>query len=397
MRKLRDEGVYPNMPRMFGVEYLGNHQIRVKPEYVACIRFIFAEVLKGRPYNAIIADLNEKYLELFPGKCCHPSTFKHIATQPLYCGYMRNTDKKLIPAVQMQGQEVISYEVWCEVQEILKNKRGANPKAKFRPHPFTGLMYCGHCDAKMVSGFDNGKEFYYCCAGSNALKDPGCRAARTNINLVRQSEDYTGLKESIRPLLALGLYKYLDEKKWLKSEIPKLAAYESQLADREARRLILIEVFTENGLSMAQIAKAMCKTETKTDELRSKVENIKTLAKPDPTREKFYNLCIDRFEELLNGDINDADFELLLKQSVKKIVAFADHIKIETVYGDFKLDRVMIHKYRNFPKSTWKKVSAYDNEIDMEKCLFEVTYIYAENKTRVLNVDLGKMKIYDQK
>lgn len=397
MRKLRDEGIYPNMPRMFGIEYLGNHQIKVKPEYVECIRFIFDEVLKCRPYNAIIADLNAKYLGLFPGKCCHPSTFRHIVTQPFYCGYMYNSDKNLIPAIQMQDQEIISYDIWRNVQEIIKNKRGANPRAQFRPHPFTGLMYCGQCESRLVSGFDNGKEFYYCCAGSNALKNPGCRTARANINLVRLSKDYTGLKESIRPLLVLGLYKYLDEKEMSKSEIAKLAAYESQLAEQEARLAKAIELFMQSCLSETDVKKAAAKGERKINELRSKVASIKILAKSDPAREKFYKLCNGKFEELLNGDINDGDFELLLRKSVKSIVAFVDHMNIATVYGDFKLNRVMVHKYRNFPKYTWKKVSRFGDEKNLAKCVIEVTYVYDKNKTSVLNVDLGKMKIYEQK
>ena len=397
MRKLRDEGVYPNMPRMFGIEYLGNHQIKVKPDYVECIRFIFAEVLKCRPYNAIVADLNASFRSLFPGKCCHPSTFRHIVTQPFYCGYMYNSDKNLISASQMQGQEIITYDIWRNAQEIMNNKRGANPRAQFRPHPFTGLMCCGSCGSRLVSGFDNGKEFYYCCSGANALKDAGCRAARANMNLVRLSEDYTGLKESIRPLLVLGLYKYLDDKEMSKSEMARLATYESQLAEQQTRLAKAFEIFLQSGVSEADVKKAAAKSEMKIEELRAKVASIKVLAKSDPAREKFYEMCNGKFEELLNGVISDGDFELLLRKSVKRIVAFADHMNIETVYGDFRLDRVMVHKYRNFPKFSWKKVSRSDNEKDLSKCIIEVTYIYDKNKKSVLNVDFGKMKIYQQK
>jgi len=397
MRKLRDDGIYPNMPKMFGIEYLGNHQVRVKPEYAGCIRFIFDEVLKCRPYNAIIADLNASFLGLFPGKCCHPSTFKHIVKQPFYCGYMYNSDGNLIPARQMQGQEVITYDVWRNAQEIINRKRGANPRAQFRPHPFTGLMCCGACGSRMVSGFDSGKEFYYCRSGSDALKDAECRGARANINLVRPSEDYTGLKESIRPLLVLGLYKYLDDKEMSKSEMAKVATYESQLAEQQTRLEKGMEIFLQSGLSEADVKKAAAKGKAKIDELRAKVAAIKILAKSDPAREKFYELCNGKFEELLNGVISDGDFELLLRKSVKRIVAFADHMDIETVYGDFRLDRVMVRQYRNFPKFTWRKVSRSDNEKDLSKCVIEVTYIYDKNKTSILNVDFGKMKIYQQK
>lgn len=217
LRKLRDDGIIPTMPKMFGIKYLGNKEVRVDEKCAECIRYIYDEILKCRSYNAITADVNEKYGDLFVGTC-HPSTFKHIATQPFYCGYMYDSNHNLIPAKQMAGKEIISYDVWQNVQNILKLKRGANPRAQFRQHPFTGLLYCGNCGAKLVSGFDNGKEFYYCAAGSNSRRNEDCRNARININLVRPSDLYVGLKNSITPVLLLALFKYLDEQQMTKTD-----------------------------------------------------------------------------------------------------------------------------------------------------------------------------------
>lgn len=396
LQKMRDQGIYPTRPTMFGIKYNGNKVVSVDPEAAECIRFIYNEILKCRPYNAITCDVNAKYGKLFSGTC-HPSTFKHIATQPFYCGYMYDTNHNLIPARQMEGKEIISYDTWNNVQDILNIKRGANPRARFRQHPFTGLLYCGACGAKLVSGLDNDKEFYYCAAGANSRKSQECRESRININLVRPSDLYTGLKSSILPVLLLGLYKYLDEKQMTATDLKNLASYESQLSEKERKLAEGLKIYAESGIKEIDLKKLAAKAIADIDKLREKISKLKILEKSDSTRQKFYNLCIGKFEELLNGQIDDGDYEFLLRQSVKRIDAFKDYLKINTVYGEFKLGRVMVHQYRNMPKFTWEKKAENPNEKDLSKCVIEVTYIYDSGAKKTLNVDLGKMKIYEKK
>lgn len=396
MRKLRDDGIHPTMPRMFGIKYIGNKEVRVDGKCAECIRFIYDEILKCRPYNAITADVNRRYGHLFAGTC-HPSTFKHIATQPFYCGYMYDSSHNLIPAKQMAGKEIISYDVWQNVQSILDLKRRANPRAQFRQHPFTGLLYCGKCGAKLVSGLDNDKEFYFCAAGSNSRRDKDCRDSRININLVRPSDLYVGLKASITPVLILALYKYLDEKQMTATDLKNLASYESQLAAKEHRLAEGLRLYAESGIKEQDLKRIAAKAQGDIDKLREKIAKLKILEKCDTTKQKFYSMCLGRFEQLMNGQIEDGDYELLLRQSVKRIDVFKDYIVVDTVYGNFRLDRVMIHKFRNMPKYTWEKKSANANERDLSKCVIEVTYVYGPDGTKTLNVDLGKMKIYEQK
>jgi len=396
LRKLRDQGIYPTMPRMFGIRYSGNKVVSVDPKCAQCIKYIYDEILKCRPYNAITAEVNEKFGDLFEGTC-HPSTFKHIATQPFYCGYMYDSNHNLIPAKQMDGQEIINYETWSSVQDILKLKRGANPRAQFRQHPFTGLLFCGECGAKLVSGLDNAKEFYYCAAGSNSRKSKGCRESRININLIRLSELYTGLKESLRPVLLLGLYKYLDDKRMTDTDLRNLAMYESQLEEKERRLAEGLKIYAECGIKENDLKRLAVKAQADIEKLREKISKLKILEKSDATRQKFYAMCIGKFENLLNGEIEDGDYELLLRQSVKRIDVFKDYLKIETIYGTFVLERVMVRQYRNMPKYTWRKLSDKPNENDLSKCIIEVTYLYDAGGRKTLNVDLGKMKIYEQK
>ena len=252
MHKLKDEGIYPTMPKMFGIRYLGKKIIEVDQESAECIRYIYDEILKCRPYNAIMGEVNARYGHLFKGTC-YPSTLKHIATQPFYCGYMHDTHGNLIQAKQMHGKEIISYDKWRNVQNILANKRAAYPRAQFRSHPFTGLLYCGACGARLVSGFDNGKEFYYCATGSIAKHNPSCKASRININLVRGNCDYLGLKDCLAPLLLLPLYRYLEDKELTMCELRNLARYENQIAEQENKLAKVVVSFVEAGIPQAML------------------------------------------------------------------------------------------------------------------------------------------------
>lgn len=396
MDKLRDSGIYPTIPKMFGIKYIGKKKVEIIPECAECIQFIYENILKCRPYNAIIYDVNRKYGHLFKGTC-HPSTFRHIATQPFYCGYMRNTEGVLIQALQMEGKSIVSYDVWQNVQRLLEKKRVVNPRAQFRNHPFTGLIHCANCGAKLVSGMDVGKEFYLCVAGSNSRREQGCRESRININLVRDSEHYTGLRDALCPILVLALYKYLDDKQMTESEIKNLAMYEAKKTKIEENMSRVLSIFTESGARENDLRRFAAKSIKNLENLRDKIARIKILSKSDSTKAKFYDMCFGKFEDLLAGNIDDGDYELLLRNAVNNIISANDHIIVDTIYGKFRLDRYMDKKFRNFPKYTWRKTGCEPDEKDLSKCVIEVTYIYGSGQKKILNVDFGHMRIYEKK
>ena len=396
MKKLKDDGIYPTMPKMFGVRYLGKKKVEVDKESAECIRYIYEQILKCRPYNAIVRDVNAQYGHLFNGTC-HPSTLKHIATQPFYCGYMRNSHGILIPAKQMQGMEIISYSTWRNAQNILEIKRGSNFRAQFRRHPFSGLLCCGNCGAKLVSGFDNGKEFYYCATGSNSRHNLECRLSRININLVRCSSEYLGLKDCITPLLLLPLYRYLEEKELTMHEMTNLSRYEDLMAEQEKRLAQAAVSFMDAGIPQAMLERIMNKVSSKVKKLEKKVAELKLMAHSGTESERFAVLCKGEFEKLFNGTLDEGTFELLLRMAIEKIDVFNDHLLISTIYGKFRLDRFLVRQFRNMPRYEADKISERKNENDLAMCTYEITYIYGKGNLRKLTADFGKVKIYVRK
>ena len=396
MHKLKDEGIYPTMPKMFGIRYLGKKIIEVDQESAECIRYIYDEILKCRPYNAIMGEVNARYGHLFKGTC-YPSTLKHIATQPFYCGYMHDTHGNLIQARQMHGKEIISYDKWRNVQNILANKRAAYPRAQFRSHPFTGLLYCGACGARLVSGFDNGKEFYYCATGANSRHDPGCRKSRININLVRASCNSLGLKAGITPLLLLTLYRYLEDKEQTARELRNLAKYEAQMAVQEDKLAQVASFFVEADIPGAMLKRVMDKVAAKVKGFERKIAELRLMANSGVDCELFSKLSQGGFLKIFNGTLDEGTFELLLRMAIQRIDVFEDHLDILTIYGKFTLDRFMDRQFRNMPRFKATKISTWENESDLSKCVYEITYVYGDGGQRRLNVDFGKVKIFELK
>ena len=159
-RKLRDSGYKCNGAKMFGIRYLGNRQLEVIPECAEVIRFIYRSIAEYRPYSAIIRDVNERYRHCFR-KYCYESTFYSIARQPIYCGYQYDSAGELIPNQQIKGQEIISYELWRKVGEILEQKRKSPPQ-RVKKHwlPMSGYLVCGSCGSRMTCQLDHGRIYY---------------------------------------------------------------------------------------------------------------------------------------------------------------------------------------------------------------------------------------------
>lgn len=396
MRKLKDSGYYPTEPKMFGIKYLGKKEVAVIPECAEVIRFIYEQILKFRSYNSIVAEVNEKYSHLFK-KACYTSTFRHIASQPFYCGYMYNSEGILIPAKQMKGKEIISYDIWKSVQDLMNSRVKGVPRKQFRSLPFSQLLYCGKCGARLVTGFEAGKNFYFCVRGSQLLHDYDCSKSRLNINLVRKSAEFTGLKEAIAPLLMLPLFKQLEDQDVMRKKAKKINELERELQVYKDRLAKGLETFIAAGISAKELEKTAKKSKANILKLENEINEIKRVQESKREINAFYHKYEVEFEKLLDGTVEDEVYEMLLRMAIKRIDCFEDRLEIDTVYGRLTLYRYMVKKYRNFPKYTWKKIAENPAEKDLRKCKFEITYLYDNNKESRHIIDLAQMSIYEKR
>lgn len=177
-RRLTDDGVLSGGLRAVGLEYLGRHQYRIKEGYAEIINYVFTQILAYVPYSTIMRNVNSLFEGKF-GKHFYESNFYHMARQPLYCGYMRDTKGMIIRCKGLVGEPAISHEQWKKAQEILDAKRGMSCRARFRVLPFSGKLYCGNCGSRMVVIADKNVISYYCKGGDESGEERGMRPVKS--------------------------------------------------------------------------------------------------------------------------------------------------------------------------------------------------------------------------
>lgn len=384
LKKIKDSGYYPTMPRMFGIKYIGgeDRKVEVIPECAEVIKFIFEEINKATSYNRIIQIVNAKYGHLFSGESFYSSTFKHIAHQPFYAGYMYNSNNELIHALQMKGQEIISFSTWQKAQEIMSKKQTSIHRERKRILPFSGLLRCGCCGAKLVVGFDKGKSFYYCAAGANGKQNEGCRKSRINISLVRPSDLYTGLYEAIYPLLILPQFiiqkRNLENKKQIAS-LDSLRLKYKQTEDKIAK---LVDTFFNVSMPQSVFEKSLIPHKEKLVELKNKITVAEAWEQEKHKQQVLLKEVEVSAKMINNRELTEEHYKGLIWETIDCITSHEDYLEIATKFGTFNLKRYIHKNFRNMPKFNLKPIAG--NDETPLSCKYDLTYIYGCNEKKLI-------------
>lgn len=400
MARIQDSGYYSTQPKMYGIRYLGgkDRQVEVVPEEAEVIRFVYDCVLRRMKYTDLVRELNTRFAGRHPGKCFYDSSWRHIIANPFYCGYMRNSQGAYIKARQMAGKEIVTYEEWQTANGIVNSPRSTPRERRNKVHPFSGLMYCGHCGSRMSVTEDYGKICYSCLQGVNVRHDPGCGSSRANINLVRKSDEFTGLKEAVAPLLLLALYKDLEMRGALRRTRRALEEARLALANLEAKEKELVGSYVEGTSGYPAYEAAFMRVEGLKAVKINEINRLTMEVERSGDREKKAAEYLGMVARVMENGLEEHQFKDLLLRSVKKITCFHDRLEIETVYGPFTMMRYMKGNYRNFPKFKYevKSISRRKTVTDLGDCRINVTYLYGQRKRQKLVVDLSVMKIYQK-
>lgn len=394
MNALRDSGILPTGTKALGLSCRQHERIKVDPDLAEVIKCVMNDVVKRKPFNQIVIKINKKWNHLFP-KAFYPSNLYHIIDQPLYCGYMRNTQGDLIPCKQMQGQELISRQLWDKVRKVREDRRRSPRRAQFRVLPFTGILKCGNCGANMVTSVDNGQICYHCHRGAINLQDEECRKSR--INTTAAKEDFTGLKIAIAPLLILAQYNDFIKSLQMEKELDRLVEYEEEYRKQEEKYEKLAVSFMENKVSQNIMEKTLQKVRVPIEKLRSKIIKIRDYKVSDAVIKREADKYWGDFEALLNDNLPDGKYEELLKDAVDHINCNYDYVEIFLKDGlSFKLDRYMYKNRRQFPRFTWRNLSnSKAKPKKIKDCKWEVVYYYPDGRERKLVIDLPILRIYE--
>lgn len=348
-RKLRDSGYNCNGGKAFGLIYKGKFELEVDQEKAKVIRFIYREIANYRPYNEIIRYVNERWPHCFK-KCCYESNLYHIAANPIYAGYMYNSQKELIKNVQMNGKEIISFDEWKNVQDLMAKKRRNPPKAKYRWLPFSGLLYDGYTDSKLVVSKNRTQIIYF----------PNITNLKANVKtggvvlFQADKKDYSGIYEAINPILLLVFRHKVEEYFKQEQNAKQIEQYKIEIENMAAKEQPLFDMFSRGIITEDQLERMLVnhkKRKTELQKLIAEGSSFKPINRDKMMYDQWTSFCT-----LINRELPNEVYEKYLKEVIKKIVVFEDRVIIHTVYGEIPLERYIRGNKKHFPK--------YDIDID---------------------------------
>lgn len=343
LNKLRDSGIYCNGGKAFAIKYLGNKKFEIDQRKAKVVKYIFNQIAQYTPYLQIIKYINEHYSDCFL-KACYESNLYHIARNPIYSGYMYNTQHELIKNIQMDGQEIISFELWKKVQEIMDNKRKSPPKAKYRWLPFSGLLYDGYTNSRLVVASDKGKVFYF--PNIKNLKTDVKTGGTVFFNI--EKKDYTGIYQAIIPILILAFKQRVEKAERLQQRQKELEKFQVEISNMREKEKQLTERFMNGLIDQELFDEVLLKHKKRKSELSSIIAEISSFKAVDKNFILFSQWT--EFNTLINGEISNEQYEILLKEVIKKIVVFEDKIIVNTVYGEIPIPRFLKTNKKHFPK-----------------------------------------------
>jgi len=320
--------------------------IEFDPNKAEIVKYIFDEIEQYTPYQQIVANVYDRWKSIFQ-KSFYPSTLYSIAANPVYCGYMHDSEGMLIENRQVK-EGIVSFEQWAKVQKITARKKQGKSKPKFRWLPFSGLLYCGNCGAKLVSQCDVTGIYYYCKDGVNYRRDDACRGSRVVMSC--QKDNWCGLKETLSPLLVFALFHAMDKKKEQMQNKKDVEALKIKLANMESKKRGLTEMYIKGLLTDEELEKSLSDFKKQMQDLQMKIKEVEIIETEDDETTKHLEMMYRRFN--IDGwleNLTEKEYEMMLKETVQRIDVFRDSIKITTVYGAFTLPRYIYKNRRNFP------------------------------------------------
>lgn len=387
----RDSGKLCCGSHIFGIRYLGNDQLEVRPECVEIIKFIYDSICEHRSYISIIKDCNERFgSEMF----FYESSIYSIAKQPLYAGYQYNTDGELIKNIQISGQEIVSFEQWQQVQEIISVKRREHYR-RDKKHwlPVSGRLFCGECGSKLICKLDSGKVYYGCNKKNLSRSHASCSNSR--IRFETGARGNPTLYDAIYPLLSIALIeRYRRAAEMLKGK-QELAKYEVELENLNSKERKLFNMFTEGIVTEEQIRNMLIDHKLKKEEISKKILTLKMTEVSEESMEELGNSILSQlFNDLAAKNLSHGLYESLLVEADITATIFRDRVEFHTKYGDVTVPRMWISNRPWMP--SWEielrnKGTEEDSDIYInEKTKITVTY---KTGTKAVLAKFGQLKI----
>lgn len=336
LKRLKDNGeYYSGFMKCIGFKQIGGKRVEIIPREAEVVRKIYRYfIVNGLSLNEIVRQIGSEYADVFPK--CYSNTVKNILLNPIYAGYMRNSEGDLIKSKQTDG--IVKLEEWVTADKILTARKTVICRKKENWLPLTPFIYCGHCGEKMRSHLGYNLKPAYSCRRHIREDNLPCK---NTLMASYEGKEGCGLLETIKPLLlaeAMRLIQHKDDDE-LKKQLNEV---EIALTGIKRKAQKLTEMFTASEMDESIYDTAMKELRTKEKALSKQKADLEMELNRDTTQFDWVKLMIK-----FRGDaLTNAEYEILASSMIKKILVYKDFIEVKTTYGDVSIPRQRIYKWR---------------------------------------------------
>ena len=323
LRKRREAGLYANGGgKAFGTVYsreTGKITITSKGENVA--RLVFAEYLKGTALLQIVNMLNANFTDA-ETRCYYYSNVYHVLSNPVYCGYMLDNEGLLVKNQQIENP-VVTLTQYLEAKEIMAKRSKQQVKARKNPLPFSGLLFCGECGARLTSNTDKGNVYYTC---RNAAYRQGKHAAGHSV-YIGSHGGYRGLQDAIAPIIARAYLRKLED---AEKDAANVEAVKAELANLEAKKSGLIDMYKKGLLTVAELENSLQDVKTAIN-----AANAKIMTAGDAVKAHFSSwMNKSKALAFADGEYTPEEYAEALRKTIDRITVFPSRVEVKTQTGE---------------------------------------------------------------
>lgn len=177
MKRMVEEGKRAGGSAPFGYD-LEDGKLIINIEEAKWVRYIF-DAYRTKGKRAIAEVLNQNGIRTKKGSYWQDSVVTYVATNPIYCGYIRWNYRKVTGKrtynemlIKTDHQAIVSKEEFDEIQKIMQSRAGKGFKGDTH-YPFTGVLRCARCGKPLIGARRKKKDGYhrfYRCIGRSSYK-----------------------------------------------------------------------------------------------------------------------------------------------------------------------------------------------------------------------------------
>jgi len=255
-----------------------------------------------------------------------------ILDRPQYCGYDRDSNGRLIPSKVYQPMG-ITIEDWQGIQAIRARHKRGRGRPPCKPHPLSGLVFCGYCGSPLqirpALGWGK-KTFAYVCPHAYEHAKSDCRKTRI------AEQPFIGFAKAFLPLAGAFLPKPTSEKE-RKTERERLESRKAELLKKGNQLVDMSDLSSETvKRQLTRVAEELKTTEAAL--AAASEPSTLTLHQPlNPALLTVYSI------PLLDG----AQLKSALRVTIRKIAVKAESVTVTLANGgEFTLPRPHFHNQR---------------------------------------------------